>query len=40
MLAAGASTHSIAAALGAEGFPSPSGVRWHWRQIERLLTAS
>ncbi|MCW2672000.1 MAG: diguanylate phosphodiesterase [Frankiales bacterium] len=40
MLASGASSHSIAAALGAEGFPSPSGVRWHWRQVERLLTDS
>lgn len=37
MRIAGASLHSIAAALSAEGFPSPSGVRWHWRQVERLL---
>ena len=33
----GASSHSIAAALTLEGHPSPSGVRWHWRQVDRLL---
>jgi EAL domain-containing protein (putative c-di-GMP-specific phosphodiesterase class I) len=37
MRQAGASSHSIAAALSGEGYPSPSGVRWHWRQVERLL---
>jgi EAL domain-containing protein (putative c-di-GMP-specific phosphodiesterase class I) len=37
MRIAGASSHSIAAALTAEGHPSPSGVRWHWRQVDRLL---
>lgn len=36
---AGASLRTIAAALTAEGHPSPSGVRWHWRQVERLLDA-
>lgn len=37
MREAGASSHSIAAALSGEGYPSPSGVRWHWRQVDRLL---
>jgi hypothetical protein len=37
MRVAGASLHSIAAALTAEGHPSPSGVRWHWRQVQRLV---
>jgi len=34
---AGASTRSIAAALTSDGHPSPSGMRWHWRHVERLL---
>jgi hypothetical protein len=37
MRESGASTHSIAAALTLEGYPPPSGVRWHWRQVDRLL---
>jgi EAL domain-containing protein (putative c-di-GMP-specific phosphodiesterase class I) len=39
MRLAGASSHSIAAALSGEGYPSPSGMRWHWRQVDRLLTS-
>ena len=36
MVSSGASPHSIAAALNAEGHPTPWGVRWHWRQVARL----
>ena len=35
----GASHHSIAAALNAGGHPTPYGVRWHWKQVTRLLAA-
>jgi hypothetical protein len=36
MLAEGASPHSVAARLNAEGHPTPWGARWHWRQVTRL----
>ncbi|MCU1601540.1 MAG: diguanylate phosphodiesterase [Frankiales bacterium] len=37
MAATGASHHSISAALNAAGHPTPFGVRWHWKQIARVL---
>ena len=37
MAATGSSRHSIAAALNAAGHPTPFGIRWHWKQIERVL---
>lgn len=36
----GASMHSIAAALNAEGLRTASGVRWHARTVARALRAS
>ncbi len=36
----GASMHSIAAALNAEGLRTPGGVRWHARTVARALRAS
>ena len=40
MAGAGASHHSIAAALNAAGHPTPFGIRWHWKQIARVLDES
>ena len=37
MASAGTSHHSIAAALNAAGHPTPFGVRWHYKQIARVL---
>ncbi|MCU1599626.1 MAG: hypothetical protein JWO22_335 [Frankiales bacterium] len=37
MVATGASHHSISAALNAANHPTPYGVRWHWKQVGRVL---
>lgn len=34
----GASLHTIAAALNAEGLTLPGGRRWHWRSVARALS--
>jgi hypothetical protein len=37
MARAGASDYSIAAALNASDRLPPYGLRWHWKQVRRLL---
>jgi EAL domain-containing protein (putative c-di-GMP-specific phosphodiesterase class I) len=37
LVAQGMSVHSITASLNAEGFAPPTGKRWHWRAVTRLL---
>ena len=37
--AAGASHSTIAAALNAEGFRTPTGYRWHTKSVARIITA-
>jgi hypothetical protein len=39
MHSAGASLHTIAAALNAEGAPHPQGLRWHAAWLARLIAA-
>jgi hypothetical protein len=38
MSRSGKSSYTIAAALNADGVPSPAGRRWHRRAVEALLT--
>ena len=35
----GASLHTVAAALNAEGRRTPAGVRWHTRSVARVVAA-
>ena len=35
----GASLHTVAAALNAEGRRTPAGVRWHTRSVARVIAA-